>query len=69
MIIAKRIRLILKTGRVVLYSHIEEFKIKDSTLFITAERDGVDTRINVKNERYTAEQLLTMDVEFHVPRT
>lgn len=67
-IIARRLQIIYKTGRVVQYSHVTGISTLGSAVIIQGERDGKDMRVNA-TDTHIINKLLIMVVDWYVPIT
>lgn len=66
MIIAKRLRIIYKTGKVFEYTHVIAIATLGEAVIISGERDEREMRKNV-TDTHLIKKVLTMNVDFHIP--
>lgn len=66
-IIAKRLRIIYKTGRVFEYTHVIAIATLGSALIVSGEKERSGGDITNTTDTHVIKKLLTMDVDWYVP--
>lgn len=67
MIIAKRLRIIYKTGRIFEYTHVVAIATLGESISVKGERDDKEMRKNI-TDTHMIKNLIVMDIDFYIPQ-